>query len=128
MKLLLDTHAFIWFDAEPECLPEPLVATIADPATEVWLSVVSVWEMMIKSQAGKLSLSRPLGQIIDGQREMNNIQIIPVRYAHVLAVGDLALYHRDPFDRMLIAQSAVERMTLVSRDAAFAAYGIDVLW
>jgi len=93
MKLLLDTHAFIWWDSDPLRLPANVVAALRDPANSVWLSVASVWEMVVKSQLGKLSLRVPLLEIITEQ-QANGIVILPVNLDHALAVGSLPGIHK----------------------------------
>lgn len=127
MKLLLDTHTFIWWDSDPAQLSAPVLAALRDPANEVWLSVASVWEMVIKAQLGKLSLRLPLGDIVQ-QQQANGLQILPVTLAHALAVQGLPAIHQDPFDRALIAQSNIEGAQLVSADQVIRQYPVRVLW
>lgn len=97
MKLLLDTHAFIWWDSAPERLSSSAVALIRDPTNEVWLSTVSVWEMQIKSQLQKLSLRQPLRTIVE-QQQTNGLRVLDLCLEHVLAVEQLPPVHKDPFD------------------------------
>jgi PIN domain nuclease of toxin-antitoxin system len=127
MKLLLDTHAFIWWDSDPAQLSATVLAALRDPANEVWLSVTSVWEMVIKAQLGKLSLRLPLADILT-QQQGNGLQVLPVTLAHTLAVDGLPPIHKDPFDRMLIAQANVEGAELVSTDPVLRKYPVRVLW
>jgi PIN domain nuclease of toxin-antitoxin system len=94
----------------------------------VLLSVASVWEMQIKLQLGKLTLRLPLAEVIASQQQTNNIQILPVALGHVLALQDLPTHHKDPFDRLLIAQTNVEEAVLISQDPIFAHYLVKVLW
>lgn len=89
MKLLLDTHAFIWWDNEPAKLSPRVLALCQDRANTVLLSVASVWEMQIKFQLGKLKLSLPLAEMIASQKRINNIRMLPIILAHVLALQDL---------------------------------------
>lgn len=107
MKLLLDTHAFIWWDSDPTQLSAPALAALRDPANEVLLSVASVWEMVIKAQLGKLTLRLPLADIVT-QQQGNGLLLLPVTLAHVLGVEGLPPVHKDPFDRVVIAQANVE--------------------
>ena len=107
MKLLLDTHAFIWWDSDPTKLSPSVLAAISDPANEVWLSVVSVLEMAIKAQLGKLSLRLPLADIV-AQQQANGLQVLSLMLSHTLAVEGLPLVHKDPFDRLLVAQANCE--------------------
>lgn len=128
MKLLLDTHAFIWWDNEPAKLSPRVLALCQDRTNILLLSVASVWEMQIKLQLGKLKLNLPLVEIIETQQQRNNIEVLPVALAHVLALQDLPPHHKDPFDRLLIAQANVEGATLLCNDPVFAKYGVNALW
>jgi len=92
------------------------------------LSVASVWEMQVKLQLGKLKLTLPLAELIQSQRQTNNLDILPVMLPHVLALQQLPPHHKDPFDRLLIAQGTVEDAVLVTNDAAFSKYTNKVLW
>lgn len=128
MKLLLDTNAFLWLDNEPERLSEIARAACADKANTLALSMVSVWEMQIKAQLRKLSLRIPLAKLIEEQTATNGLEVLPMSLAHIYELGALPAIHRDPFDRILIAQSRVEGMPLVSADSVFADYGVKVIW
>jgi PIN domain nuclease of toxin-antitoxin system len=127
MRLLLDTHAFIWWDSDPGQLSAAALAALRNPANEVWVSAVSVWEMVIKAQLGKLSLRLPLADIV-AQQQANGLRFLPVTLSHVLAVEGLPPIHKDPFDRLLVAQATVEGAELVSGDRVFAQYPVRVLW
>jgi PIN domain nuclease of toxin-antitoxin system len=127
MKLLLDTHTFIWWDSDPSQLSPAALAALRDPANAVWFSVVNVWEMVIKSQLGKLPLRLPLSQIV-AQQQANGLQGLEVTLAHTLAVEGLPSVHKDPFDRLLVAQANVEGMEFVTADPIFAHYPVRVLW
>ena len=127
MKLLLDTHAFIWWDSEPGKLSPKALALCQDRANTVLLSVASVWEMQIKSQLGKLELQLPLAEVVEGQRLANNIEVLPIGLDHVLALETLPTPHKDPFDRMLIVQANVEGAVLVSDDPIFEEYPVNVV-
>jgi PIN domain nuclease of toxin-antitoxin system len=128
MKLLLDTHTFIWWVDEPEKLPKLVITSLENPDNSLILSVVSVWEMQIKHQLGKLKLDIPLKTLIENQLATNNLQILTVELAHIWALGSLPLHHRDPFDRLLIAQTMVEDAFLVSKDEALSDYPVKLLW
>jgi len=128
MKLLLDTHAFIWWVGEPEKLSSDVLALLADEDNELRLSVVSVWEIQIKSQLGKLKLNLPLGELVESQRRENGLQVLPIELDHVLALNALPPLHKDPFDRLLIAQGQIEDADIVSKDRVFASYAVRVLW
>lgn len=127
MKLLLDTHAFIWWDSAPERLSSSAVALIRDPTNEVWLSTVSVWEMQIKSQLQKLSLRQPLRTIVE-QQQTNGLRVLDLCLEHVLAVEQLPPVHKDPFDRLLAAQAIAESASLLTADPAFAGYPVRIVW
>jgi PIN domain nuclease of toxin-antitoxin system len=127
MKLLLDTHIFIWADDEPERIPAALMTYLADEANELWLSLVSAWEMQIKRQLGKLHLQLSLAETTASHQQTNGLRLLPITAEHVYALDNLPLHHKDPFDRLLIAQAIAEDLTLVSVDPAFAAYSIKLL-
>ena len=127
MKLLFDTHAFMWWDSDPSLLSRRVLALCQDPENDLLLSVVSVWEMQIKAQLGKLKLDLPLDELVENQQRINGIQVLPVKLEHVLALDELPFHHKDPFDRMLIAQAQVERLTLVTGDLRLKAYPVKIL-
>lgn len=127
MNLLLDTHAFMWWDSDPAKLAPRALAALRDPSNTKWISVVSIWEIVIKSQLGKLKLHLPLPQII-AQQQAHGLQVLSVSLAHVLAVEGLPPIHKDPFDRLLAAQSNMEAAELVTADSIFARYPVRVLW
>jgi PIN domain nuclease of toxin-antitoxin system len=127
MKLLLDTHIFLWWADDPEKLSQAALSALQDEANELLLSVASVWEMQIKIQLGKLKLSLPLKDLIKNQQETNQLNLLPVELKHVLALDALPFHHKDPFDRLLMAQSIEEELTLVSADSQFTAYSVKLL-
>lgn len=92
------------------------------------LRVASVWEMQIKAQLGRLTLDAPLADVVRSQQDVNELEVVPVTLEHVLVLESLPAHHKDPFDRLLIAQAITEDAVLLSRDALFANYGIDVRW
>jgi PIN domain nuclease of toxin-antitoxin system len=92
------------------------------------ISVVSAWEMQIKVQLGKLSLTAPLGEIIAGQQKLNQLEVLPINLPHILALDGLPNHHKDPFDRLLIAQARIENAVLISRDTVFGQYPVNVEW
>ena len=127
MKLLLDTHIFIWWVDQPEKLSLAALSALEDEANELLLSVASVWEMQIKIQLGKLKLSLPLKELINNQQETNDLTVSPVALTHVLALDALPFHHKDPFDRLLIAQGILEGLTVVTADSQFSAYSVKLL-
>jgi PIN domain nuclease of toxin-antitoxin system len=128
MKLLLDTHTFLWFIIGSPNLSGQARALIEDAANEKFLSVASLWEMAIKLSIGKLTLSAPFDVLIPQQLSLNGFELLNIEIAHAAAVATLPHHHRDPFDRLLIAQASVEKMSIVSIDAAFDAYSVMRLW
>lgn len=128
MKLLLDTHAFIWWDSAPDKLSPLARAACEDRTNLLLLSVASAWEIQIKLQLGKLHLRFPLAEVIASQQETNDLQVLPVTLSHVLALQGLPAHHQDPFDRLLLAQANAEEATLLSHDPVFADYPVKVLW
>lgn len=127
MKLLLDTHIFIWWADQPEKLSSSSLAALEDEANDLHLSVASVWEMQIKIQLSKLKLSLPLDELIESQQAANDIQILAIELAHVLTLNALPFHHKDPFDRLLIAQSIAENATLVTADSKLSVYSVKLL-
>lgn len=127
MRLLLDTHIFLWWDAQPEKLSAGLLAVLREPSNSIILSVASVWEMQIKSQLGKLSLHLPLSELVAGQQKVNKVEVLPIKLDHVLALQDLPAHHKDPFDRLLAAQAMAEKLTLATCDPIFTEYGLQLI-
>ena len=128
MNLLSDTHAFIWSFSNTKKLSSTVAKEFKNPTNQIFLSVVSVWEMQIKITRGKMIFDDTLENIISEQQEINGVQILPVELSHALYLENLPLHHKDPFDRLLISQAIVEKMTLVSADEKFAEYQVDLLW
>ncbi len=127
MRLLLDTHIFIWWADEPERLDGRLLDALLNAENELILSVVSLWEMQIKAQLGKLTFQRPLKELVHLQQSVNGLQLLPVTSKHVFLLDDLPLIHKDPFDRLIIAQPLAENLILVSHDRVFEGYQV-LLW
>ncbi|NJK29104.1 MAG: type II toxin-antitoxin system VapC family toxin [Acaryochloris sp. RU_4_1] len=128
MRLLLDTQCWLWWFAQPEKLSENVIEQIVDDTNEVWFSVASVWEMGIKVSIGKLPLPEPIDDYISTRMTQLGARSLKITASHALRVAALPLHHRDPFDRMLIAQTQVEDMTLVSADSTFNQYEVSLLW
>lgn len=127
MRLLLDTHIFLWYITADPRLPARFQAAIQDSSNEVYLSAVSVWEAVIKHNLGKLSLPRPPAEYLPLQRAAHGIAALPVDEAAMCHLAGLATFHRDPFDRLLIAQAMQHELTLVTVDAEIAAYPVNQL-
>ncbi len=128
MNYLLDTHTFIWADVNPARLSAKATSLIEDKRNIIWVSLASIWEIQIKNHIGKLDLSIPLKEIIERQHRDNAIDLLPITLPHVLQLDSLPLHHRDPFDRLLIAQAQVEDLTLISHDSLFSHYPVKVVW
>jgi PIN domain nuclease of toxin-antitoxin system len=128
MSLLLDTHALIWFAQNSAELSEAARAAVADSAEDVYCSVASIWEMAIKLSLGKLKMSFALEGPFERLLEDNGFLLIPVEYRHAARVAVLPWHHRDPFDRLLVAQAMVEGMILLSHDTQLDAYGVKRTW
>jgi PIN domain nuclease of toxin-antitoxin system len=128
MRLLLDTHAFLWWDNDLARLSPRAVALCQDQTNTILLSVASAWEMQIKLQLGKLRLPLILPDMIAGQQKRNRLEVLPISLTHVLALENLPGHHKDPFDRLLIAQAIVENAVLISRDEVFKHYPVNVQW
>ena len=129
MRLLLDTHSFLWFIGGSTSLSPTVRSLIEDASNQPFLSVASLlWEMAIKVSLGKMSLARPFEVLIPQQMGLNGINLLGIEMEHTAVVSKLPFHHRDPFDRLLIAQAMVEQMPIVSVDADFDAYNVERLW
>ena len=128
MKLLLDTHTFLWLVEGSSKLSTSAKTALGDPANALYLSVASVWELAIKTSNKKLSLADPLDVFVRKWTVTYQLASLAIGRAHALAVAALPDHHRDPFDRILIAQASVESMTLVSADTKFVPYSVPILW
>lgn len=126
MKVLLDTHAFLWAAAEPSRLS--VRATEVCKSEELLLSVVSLWEIALKVQIGKLELPGNPQTYISRQLMIGRISVLPILARHAFRIGELPMNHRDPFDRMLAAQSLEEKIPLVTCDPLFLLYNVETLW
>lgn len=128
MRALLDTHAFLWFISGSPMLSQRARACIEDAANEKFVSMASIWEMAIKISIGRLTLSEPFDRLIPSQMQMNGFDLLPIRFEHLAPLTKLPFHHRDPFDRLLVAQCITEKCAIISRDTAFDSYQIERLW
>jgi PIN domain nuclease of toxin-antitoxin system len=127
MRLLLDTHTFLWFiDDNPRL--SSTAKSLLESDNDLLLSTASLWEIALKLSIGKLSLPRPFEPFVRQQLSVNAIDILQIDTAHLSVVATLPFHHRDPFDRLLVAQAMVEQLPIVSADEAFNAYSIERLW
>lgn len=129
MKLLLDTQRWLWWFTQPERLSEEAISHIVDETNDLWFSVASVWEIGIKVAIGKLPLPEPIDRYVSSRMVQLGAQSLEITATHALQAAALPLHHRDPFDRMLIAQAQLADMMLVSADAIFRQYSdVSILW
>ncbi|MFV1957915.1 MAG: type II toxin-antitoxin system VapC family toxin [Planctomycetota bacterium] len=120
---LLDTHVLLWWLAEPERLAAPARDIIEDPQIPVLVSAAAVWEMAVKKAIGRLDMPSNLPEVLAGER----IEILDVGIHHALAVADLPMHHRDPFDRLQVVQARIENLVLVTRDRRLVRYEVQIL-
>lgn len=128
MRLLLDTQAFLWFVLNDARLSPTARTLLVDPANELLLSPASYWEIAIKVSIGKYQVPGSFKDFMDRQIVVNRLSILPITVAHAAAVACLPFHHRDPFDRLLIAQALTENVPLVSSDAIVDSYGVTRIW
>lgn len=128
MKLLLDTHSLIWFFSGNPMLSDTARKLMENINYKKLISLATVWEMGIKQSKGKLSLSLPLEDYINQKTELEDYEILPINLKHLAFISTLPFYHNDPFDRLLIAQSVVENIPVITKDTAFSAYDIKIIW
>ena len=128
MKFLLDTHTLIWFLQDDPKLSSVASQLIENPENEIFVSMVTLWEIAIKVSLGKLVLSTTFDQLFPQHLIINNFKILPIEIAHFKQVMLLPFHHGDPFDRLLIAQGMVEQLTIVGQDKIFDTYKAKRLW
>lgn len=128
MKVLLDTHAWLWSRHAPERLNDAARRIFEDPEAELWLSAASSWEIAIKVAVGKLRLPEPPLEFVSSRIAEQALTPLPIQHVHAVAVAALPPHHRDPFDRMLVAQSRIEGIPLLTADPAFAPYDVELVW
>jgi PIN domain nuclease of toxin-antitoxin system len=128
VRILLDTHCWLWQILEPERLTASVQDMLSDGGNETYLSVASMWEIIIKSSIGKLTLPLPPGEYIPSRLAAFGDLALTVEQPHVLRVAHLPPYHKDPFDRLLIAQAQSEGMSILTADALVAQYDVSILW
>lgn len=128
MRILLDTHVFLWAAVSDSRLSPRAKPVLASKDVQLWLSVASLWETTIKFQIGKLKLPTRVEDFIERQISETEIAILPISPNHVRTLSTIPLLHRDPFDRMLVAQSIAERLPLMSADKAISRYPVEVIW
>jgi PIN domain nuclease of toxin-antitoxin system len=127
MKLLLDTHSIIWFSENDPRLPENIKLIIEQPDTECWVSIASFWEIAIKVSLNKLQIQQSLSTF-EKLLKTANINILQIEIKHTEELLNLPYHHKDPFDRILIAQALCEDFLIVTKDENFSAYSVKILW
>jgi len=128
MKYILDTHALIWFLSGDPQLSTRARYLMDDSANELLISVASLWEMAVKVSIGKLNLNQPFEKLFPEQLENNSIEILGITIDHLNAACNLPFHHRDPFDRLIIAQAEIEQMSFIGADTIFDRYGVQRHW
>ena len=126
--LLLDTHTFLWLATDDGRLSQTARELVIDPATQLFLSVGSIWEMAIKKGLGRIELAIPLSRLVEEQLKDLRTNLLEIRCEHALLVETLPFHHRDPFDRLLVAQAIEEKLSLLSADEQLDAYPVDRVW
>ncbi len=127
MKLLLDTHVFLYAINEPERLSPKIASLLLDPSIPRWLSAISLWEIAVKIQIGKLDLPKESSYYLKHLQQLR-AQVLDVASHHSLGVFELPMHHKDPFDRMLIAQAREEKMILITKDPVIRQYDVKSIW
>jgi PIN domain nuclease of toxin-antitoxin system len=127
MDLLLDTHAFIWFMDGDKQLSATVRDLIADTSNKCFTSIASIWEIAIKNSLNKLELKGDFNEIANFLNE-NDIEMLPITFEHIQRLLQLRFHHRDPFDRIIIAQALTERLTIATKDEIFNKYEVDIIW
>jgi len=127
MKALLDTHVWLWLQTTPERLSGEALALVEDTSNDLFLSAASAWEIAIKYALGKLPLPEPPDRYVPSRLELSGTAALPVEIRHAVHVAALPPHHRDPFDRLLIAQAQLENLVLVTADGQLAPYGVEMV-
>ena len=122
MNLLLDTHIFIWLQIELQKVSADKLQLLEDKSNTLFISLAGIWELQLKIQNGKFKFPKPLPEIIREQQNINDLRILSITSAHIYELENLPFHHKDPFDRLLIAQAIVEDYTLVTDDPKFSDY------
>lgn len=128
MKYLLDTHTFLWWNLSDLQLSEQAKEIIADGKNEIYLSAASTWEIAIKAAKGRLILPEEPSQYIANRINLHHFQALPIQISHSVQVYNLPNHHADPFDRLLIAQSQLESMPLLTKDELINLYDVEIIW
>jgi PIN domain nuclease of toxin-antitoxin system len=125
MRVLIDTHVFLWWVEGDRALPAEAHELLSAPENDCLLSMVSAWELTIKAELGKLRLAVPVSRYITEQVAANGFRLLGIELRHLAGLEGLSFHHRDPFDRLLVAQALVENLPVITADSIFEAYGVD---
>jgi PIN domain nuclease of toxin-antitoxin system len=128
MTYLLDTHTFLWYIMDQAQMTGKILSIVNDRQNQIYVSHASLWEIAIKVSIGKLHLPKPFEQFVYDQIIQNNFRTLSIEPRHINVVVQLPLHHRDPFDRLLVAQASTENMQFISRDPIFDDYAVQRLW
>ena len=128
MRILLDTHAFLWWITDHPKLSDQARNVITNTENEIYLSAASCWEIVIQAKLGRLELPEKLHIFIPEQLHINHFLSLPILISHALAVYQLPKLHNDPFDRILIAQARADKLSILTTDSLISKYGVDVIW
>jgi PIN domain nuclease of toxin-antitoxin system len=128
MRLLIDTHCWLWWFGDPDRLNDDAKRLIANKANTVYLSSASSWEIAIKAALGKLQIPEPPGKYVPSRLSSQGMSSLPIEHRHALHVFSLPHHHRDPFDRMLVAQAQVESLPILTADQLLSAYDVKLIW
>lgn len=128
MRILLDTHALLWWCEGNPQMTDRAYEVISDPANELLLSLASAWEIVAKVQGGKLELPEPVETFLPSRMKHYGVGLLPITLPHLLATASLPMLHKDPFDRVLVAQSKLEGLPIVTVDQQLKQYGIETIW
>jgi PIN domain nuclease of toxin-antitoxin system len=128
MRLLLDTHTFLWFLLNDAQLTETARSLIADPGNDIEISPASIWEIAIKISLGKYALTEPFEVFMEREMTANRFRLLPIEIKHTAVLTALSFHHRDPFDRLLVAQAIAEQIPIISGDKTLDAYAVQRLW
>ncbi len=128
MKILLDTQCWLWMQASPKRFSRQALDLLQNPSNDLLLSAASCWEIAIKYVLGRLPLPLPPAEYVPTRMEISGVLALPVRHGHALHVATLPVHHRDPFDRLLIAQAQLEKLPLLTADRQFASYEVELHW
>ena len=128
MKILIDTCTFLWFIEDNPKLSSLAKSLIEDDNNEIFLSIISVWEIAIKVSIGKLSITQPVDKFIKAQLKANDIKLLNIKLQDAFLVSKLLFHHKDPFDRIIISQAITRKLPIVSYDSIFDSYSVSRLW